>query len=101
MPNWSPLWTFASRLLYSGRSDKNKIRARPEHRGNAAAGTGCENNVVVAGRAETVDYRGQGLGLGDCQVSQKPVNIGLAAVALRDERDLCVLACEVPTERSR
>ena len=71
--------------------NENKVRTRPERCGNAAAGPGRKNDVVVLGRLETFDHGWQGLRLGNRQMGQKPVDIGSPAVALRDEGNLRVL----------
>src|ERR1700674_284620 len=84
-----------------GWTDENKVRTCPERGGNAAAGTGRKNDVVVIGRLKTFDHRRQWLRLGNRQMGEKPVNVRVPVVALGDERNVRILAGEVPAQRSR
>src|SRR5271166_2660410 len=85
----------------SAGSEENEVRTGPERGGNAAARPGRKNNVVVIGRLQAFDHRRQRLRRRDRQMGEKPVNVRAAAVALRDKRDVRVLAGEVPAQRCR
>src|SRR5262250_2805757 len=82
-------------------ANENKVRTGPQRCRNTSPRPRRKNDVVVVGRLKTLDHRRQRLWFDLREISEKAVNVRLAAVTLGYERDVRVATGEVPTQGSR